>query len=106
MFSKKFRNFLLFGCIAAIFAAVGYWNISPERFLDKPPLSAAENPGLVEDTEMLGDVLLRGAEALGQLRDARLAVAETLEDPDPHRLTDDAEAPRDQLDDGRGERIR
>ena len=36
MFSKKFRNFLLFGCIAALFAAVGYWNISPERFLDKP----------------------------------------------------------------------
>jgi lipopolysaccharide export system protein LptC len=24
----------LFGCIAALFAAVGYWNISPERFLD------------------------------------------------------------------------
>ena len=44
MFSKKFRNFLLFGCIAAMFAAVGYWNISPERFLDKPPVSAAENP--------------------------------------------------------------
>ena len=44
MFSKKFRNFLLFGCIAAIFAAVGYWNISPERFLDKPPVSTAENP--------------------------------------------------------------
>ena len=36
MLSKKFRKFLVFGCIAAIFAAVGYWNISPERFLDKP----------------------------------------------------------------------
>ena len=33
---KKIRNTLVFGCIAAIFAAVGYWNISPERFLDKP----------------------------------------------------------------------
>ena len=43
MFSKKFRNFLLFGCIAAMFAAVGYWNISPERFLDKPVVK-------VEDT--------------------------------------------------------
>ncbi|EUB84025.1 LPS export ABC transporter periplasmic protein LptC [Pseudomonas koreensis] len=43
MFSKKFRNFLLFGCIAAMFAAVGYWNISPERFLDKPAVK-------VEDT--------------------------------------------------------
>ena len=36
MLSKKFRNFLFFGAIAALFAAVGYWNISPERFLDKP----------------------------------------------------------------------
>ena len=36
MLSKKIRNFLVFGCIAALFAAVGYWNISPERFLDKP----------------------------------------------------------------------
>jgi hypothetical protein len=36
MLSKKFATFLLFGCIAALFAAVGYWNISPERFLDKP----------------------------------------------------------------------
>jgi lipopolysaccharide export system protein LptC len=35
MLSKKFRNILLFSCIAALFAAVGYWNISPERFLDK-----------------------------------------------------------------------
>ncbi|MBT0625517.1 MULTISPECIES: LPS export ABC transporter periplasmic protein LptC [Pseudomonas] len=36
MLSKKIRNFLLFGIIAALFLAVGYWNISPERFLDKP----------------------------------------------------------------------
>ncbi|WP_283189901.1 LPS export ABC transporter periplasmic protein LptC [Pseudomonas sp. PMCC200344] len=36
MLSKKIRKFLVFGCIAAIFAAVGYWNISPERFLDQP----------------------------------------------------------------------
>ena len=36
MLNKKNRNILVFGCIAAIFAAVGYWNISPERFLDKP----------------------------------------------------------------------
>ncbi|MFJ4196695.1 LPS export ABC transporter periplasmic protein LptC [Pseudomonas sp. NPDC089534] len=44
MFSKKFRNILLFCCIAAIFGAVGYWNISPERFLDKPAVSAQESP--------------------------------------------------------------
>lgn len=42
MLSKKFRNTLLFGCIAAIFAAVGYWNISPERFLDKPVVQVDE----------------------------------------------------------------
>ncbi|MBH8611054.1 LPS export ABC transporter periplasmic protein LptC [Pseudomonas mohnii] len=36
MLNKKIRNILVFGCIGAIFAAVGYWNISPERFLDKP----------------------------------------------------------------------
>ncbi|MBU5223465.1 LPS export ABC transporter periplasmic protein LptC, partial [Vibrio cholerae] len=36
MLSKKIRNFLLFGVIAALLLAVGYWNISPERFLDKP----------------------------------------------------------------------
>ncbi|KAB0484748.1 lipopolysaccharide export system protein LptC [Pseudomonas reinekei] len=40
MLSKKIRNILVFGCITAIFAAVGYWNISPERFLDKPVVQA------------------------------------------------------------------
>jgi lipopolysaccharide export system protein LptC len=43
MLSKKFRKFLVYGCIAAIFAAVGYWNISPERFLDKPVVQVDEN---------------------------------------------------------------
>jgi lipopolysaccharide export system protein LptC len=43
MLSKKIRSILLFGCIAAIFAAVGYWNISPERFLDKPVVRANES---------------------------------------------------------------
>ncbi|OYQ19974.1 LPS export ABC transporter periplasmic protein LptC [Pseudomonas mandelii] len=43
MLSKKIRNFLLFGCIAALFAAVGYWNISPERFLDKPVVTVDES---------------------------------------------------------------
>ncbi|WP_248732013.1 LPS export ABC transporter periplasmic protein LptC [Pseudomonas sp. MWU13-2517] len=42
MLSKKIRNFLLFGVIAAIFLAVGYWNISPERFLDKPVVQVDE----------------------------------------------------------------
>ena len=40
---KKIRNILMFGCIAAFFAAVGYWNISPERFLDKPVATVDES---------------------------------------------------------------
>jgi lipopolysaccharide export system protein LptC len=43
MLSKKFRNILLFSCIAVLFAAVGYWNISPERFLDKPVAKVDES---------------------------------------------------------------
>ena len=44
MLSKKFRNIVIFACIAAIFAAVGYWNISPERFLDKPVAKSEDSP--------------------------------------------------------------
>lgn len=36
MFSKKARNIVLLGAIAALLVAVGYWNISPESFLEKP----------------------------------------------------------------------
>src|SRR5690606_29390191 len=36
MLSKKARNIALFGAIAALLVAVGYWNISPESFLDRP----------------------------------------------------------------------
>ncbi|WP_347904120.1 LPS export ABC transporter periplasmic protein LptC [Pseudomonas purpurea] len=43
MLSKKIRNFLMFAVIAALFAAVGYWNISPERFLEKPVVKVDEN---------------------------------------------------------------
>lgn len=42
MLSKKIRNFLLFVVIAALFLAVGYWNISPERFLDQPAAQVDE----------------------------------------------------------------
>ena len=71
----------------------------------RPLLAPADDAGLVEDAEVLRDVLLGRAEALGELGDGRLAVAQTLEDPDAHRLADDAEAPRDQLDDGGGKRM-
>ena len=43
MLSKKIRNFLIFAVIAAVFLAVGYWNISPERFLDQPAAQVDES---------------------------------------------------------------
>ena len=43
MFSKKIRNIALFSVIAALFAAVGYWNISPETFLDEPAAQVDES---------------------------------------------------------------
>ena len=61
-------------------------------------LAAAEDADLGQHLEVLGDVLLRGAEGLGQLVDARLAFAQPVEQLDPHRLTEHAEAARDQLD--------
>ena len=54
-------------------------------------------PASASTAEVLGDVLLRGAERLGQLVDGRLAVAQPVEQPDPHRLADHAEAAGDQL---------
>ncbi|MCZ7588885.1 MAG: hypothetical protein M5U27_08560 [Gaiella sp.] len=56
----------------------------------------------MEDAEVLGDVLLGGAEARGQLGDGRLAVAQAVEDADPHGLADHAKPARDELDDGIG----
>ncbi|MCF7541481.1 LPS export ABC transporter periplasmic protein LptC [Pseudomonas petrae] len=43
MLSKKFRTFLLFGVLALLLAAVGYWNISPESFLDQPKAAVDES---------------------------------------------------------------
>ncbi|MEE1923108.1 LPS export ABC transporter periplasmic protein LptC [Pseudomonas sp. 148P] len=43
MFSKKIRNIALFSVIAALFAAIGYWNIVPERFLDQPVAQVDES---------------------------------------------------------------
>ncbi len=39
MFTKKIRKFLLLGALALLLAAVGYWNISPESFMDQPDAS-------------------------------------------------------------------
>ena len=46
MLSKKIRNILLFGVIAVLFAAVGYWNISPGRFLDDTPTAAVDESAI------------------------------------------------------------
>lgn len=43
MFSKKARNIALLAVIAALLAAVGYWNVSPESFLDKPVAQVDES---------------------------------------------------------------
>jgi lipopolysaccharide export system protein LptC len=40
--SKKFRNILLLFIIAIGFAAVGYWNISPERFMADSPIAPVD----------------------------------------------------------------
>ena len=42
MLSKKIRHILLFAVIASLFAAVGYWNIRPERFLDTAAVAVDE----------------------------------------------------------------
>ena len=47
---------------------------------------------------MLGDVLLAGAERLGELVDGQGTLAERVEDPDAHGLADDAKALRNELD--------
>src|SRR5687767_6952449 len=51
-------------------------------------LAAAEHAALGKDSEMLGDVLLGGAERRAQLVHARLALAQAVEEADPHRLAD------------------
>lgn len=42
LFSKKIRTFLVFGSIALLVAAAGYWNVSPESFMDQPAASGNE----------------------------------------------------------------
>ena len=69
-------------------------------------LGAGDHPGGVEDAEVLGDVLLRGAERLLQLADGRVALAQAIEQLDSHRLAEDAEALGDELDQRLGKRVR
>ncbi|HSC84358.1 MAG TPA: LPS export ABC transporter periplasmic protein LptC [Pseudomonas sp.] len=59
----KLRNVLLATLIAALLAAVGYWNIRPESFLDKP--SAAE-------TDQAIDFYVINAHTVQYLEDGKL----------------------------------
>jgi hypothetical protein len=54
---------------------------------------------------VFGHVLLRRADQLRQLLHARLALAEPVEQLDPRRFREDAEAPGDQLDQLVGKRV-
>ena len=54
--------------------------------------------GGVEHAEVLGDVLLRRAERVGQFLDAGFVVAKAVEKADAHRLPHDAEPLGDLLD--------
>src|SRR6516164_6101423 len=53
-----------------------------------------------QHAQVLGDVLLRGTGRLLELLHRRLTVAQRVEQPDPHRLAQDAKALCDQLDQG------
>jgi hypothetical protein len=60
----------------------------------------------VEHAEVLGDVLLGCADRIGQVEDGRLARAEAVEQLDPRRLAQRAEALRDKGDQVVGKRVR
>ena len=72
--------------------------------VDDPVVDAVSVPSLGEDSragedvQVLRDVLLPGADLIGELVDRLLAVTKLVEEPDAGRLADHAEPPRDQLD--------
>ena len=43
MLNKKIRNIVILGVLGLLFAAIGYWDISPERFLDQPTAAVDES---------------------------------------------------------------
>jgi sulfide:quinone oxidoreductase len=67
-------------------------------------LRTPDDPLLAEDAEVLGDVLLRRADRVGQLLHARFPLAEQVEQLDPRRVGEHVEAARDQLNQVVGER--
>ena len=69
-------------------------------------LAAGEHSGLDEHGEVLGDVLLAGAELVGERRHAQLLFAEQVEHADAERVTEGAEAAGDQLGEVFGQGVR
>jgi hypothetical protein len=67
---------------------------------------AADHAGAVEDAEVLGDVLLGGAQCLLELSDGRRSFAEAIEQLDAHRLAEHAKTLCDELDQRLGKRVR
>ena len=63
-----------------------------------PSFAAADDARLMEDAKVLGNVLLRGIQRLDELTDRSRAIAQPVQQLDPHRLADDTEPLRDQLD--------
>ena len=43
MLNKKIRNIVILGVLGLLFAAIGYWDVSPERFLDQPAAAVDES---------------------------------------------------------------
>src|SRR5919198_1415239 len=76
--------------------------VAPEVAL----LAAGDDARALEQDEVLGDVLLRRANECSQLEHRGLAFAEPVEQPDPRRLGQRAQALGDQLDQLVGERMR
>ncbi|GAC1434362.1 MAG: hypothetical protein NVSMB51_01340 [Solirubrobacteraceae bacterium] len=57
----------------------------------------------MQDTKVLGNVLLRGVQPLGELADRRRPVTHPVEQLDPHRLANNTKAVRNELDKWAGE---
>ena len=60
--------------------------------------AAADDSRGVENAEVTGDILLPGAQRLRELADGSLAVAQPIEQLDPHRLANHAEPLSDHID--------
>ena len=64
-----------------------------------------DGAGGEQHAQMLRDVLLGAAGRLLKLPDGRRALAQAVEQPDPHRLAEHAKALCDQLDETFGKRV-